>query len=238
MEPRHPPPSLLLVDDDQELCAMLVRYLSAEGFYCSVAHDGEQALAIAMAEPFDALILDIMLPKLSGMEVLERLRQVRTTPVLMLTARGDDFSSIQGLESGADDYLAKPCNPKVLVAHLWAVLRRTHSPPEAGPGGAAIQVGEVRLHPASRVATLGGVPLDLTSAEFAMLHLLLLEAGQPVSKETLCQKGLGRKLASYDRSVDIHISNLRRKLGNLENGDPRIVTVRTVGYLYAIPRAG
>ncbi|MBF0463156.1 MAG: response regulator transcription factor [Magnetococcales bacterium] len=239
MEPYPKTPYLLLVDDDQELCTMLVRYLTTEGFRCQVAYDGAQALELALAEPFDVVILDVMLPQMNGFEVLRRLRQSKKTPVLMLTARGDDIHSIQGLESGADDYLTKPCNPKVLVARLRAVLRRSFVPTETGNGATtSMLVGQLRLHPGSRVVTMRGVPIDLTSAEFSLLHVLLLEAGQPVSKEALCQKGLGRKLTSYDRSVDIHVSNLRRKLGNLDNGDPRIVTVRGVGYLYAIPREG
>lgn len=237
MEPHQTIPYLLLVDDDRELCVMLVRYLTTEGFRCQVAHDGEHALALIQAEKFNALILDVMLPRMNGIEVLKGLRvRSNNTPVLMLTARGDDVNSILGLESGADDYLTKPCNPKVLVARLRAVLRRSLMPIAVDNGLASMHVEKLTLHPGARIVTLDGVPLDLTSAEYKLLHVLLLETGQPVSKEILCQKGLGRKLTSYDRSVDIHISNLRRKLGNLNNGDPRIVTVRGVGYLYAIPR--
>jgi two-component system response regulator CpxR len=226
---------LLLVDDDQELCAMMQRYLITEGFSCQAVYDGENALQVALGKPFDAIILDVMLPRVNGFEVLKRLRKVSAVPVLMLTARGDDTHSILGLEGGADDYLTKPCNPKVLVARLRAVLRRVHPNGENNHHHAVLQVGEMRLHAASRVATLSGQVLELTSAEFSLLTLLLQQAGEAVSKELLCQKGLGRKLTSYDRSVDIHISNLRRKLAAVNEGKAEIITVRGMGYLYALP---
>ncbi|MBF0097767.1 MAG: response regulator transcription factor [Magnetococcales bacterium] len=225
---------LLLVDDDQELCAMMQRYLITEGFACQSVYDGESALQLALGKPFDAIILDVMLPRINGFEVLKRLRKMSAVPVLMLTARGDDTHSILGLEGGADDYLTKPCNPKVLVARLRAVLRRVQSNGENN-NHAVIQVGAMRLHAASRLATLSGQVLELTSAEFSLLTLLLQRAGEAVSKELLCQKGLGRKLTSYDRSVDIHISNLRRKLAAVHGSKAEIITVRGLGYLYALP---
>ncbi|MEO5329012.1 MAG: response regulator transcription factor [Magnetococcus sp. THC-1_WYH] len=239
MEPSKINPYLLLVDDDQDFCTMLGRYLIAEGFRCRLSHDGESALESAMSEPFDAIVLDVMLPQLNGIQVLQRLRKSgNETPVLMLTARGEDNHSIRGLESGADDYLTKPCNPKVLVAHLRAVLRRAITPAEPGKNQPPIHVGTLMLHPGARMVTMDGVPLDLTSAEFSILHVLLLAAGQPVSKEILCLKGLGRKLNSYDRSVDIHISNLRRKLGHGEGNNSPIHTVRGIGYMCALPIQG
>ncbi|WP_130470045.1 response regulator transcription factor [Candidatus Magnetaquicoccus inordinatus] len=229
------PPILLLVDDDQELCAMLQRYLTTEGFRCQSVFDGEAALECALNQPFDAIILDLMLPRVNGFEVLKRLRKVSAVPVLMLTARGDDSHSILGLEGGADDYLTKPCNPKVLVARVRAVLRRVQPNTESAQNSSVLQVGAMKLYAASHLATLSGKSLELTSAEFSLLKLLLQRAGEAVSKELLCQKGLGRKLTSYDRSVDIHISNLRRKLAAVKGGKAEIVTVRGVGYLYALP---
>ncbi|MBF0190810.1 MAG: response regulator transcription factor [Magnetococcales bacterium] len=217
---------LLLVDDDQELCHMLSLYLQAEGFECLCRHDGEAGLKLALKETFDALVLDVMMPGLNGFEVLRRLRSRKNTPVLMLTARGEDVDSILGLEIGADDYLTKPCNPKVLVARLRAVLRR-------GPVKAdqtTLRVDSMVLHPGSRTLVVDDHPAELTGAEFNLLQILMRHAGEVVSKEQLCRQGLGRDLTSYDRSVDLHISNLRRKLGPSADGSARIVTIRGGGY--------
>ena len=225
---------LLLADDDRDLCAMLSDFLQGEGFHCECAHDGDQALARALSEEFDALVLDVMMPGINGFEVLRKLREQRATPVLMLTARGEEVDSIIGLEIGADDYLAKPCSPKVLAARLRAVLRRAERGRE--PAAAeSLEIGDLTLHPGARHVAVAGRELELTSAEFNMLELLVRDAGQVVSKEVLSEKGLGRRLMPYDRSVDMHISNLRKKLGGGEDGGQRIRTVRGSGYLFALP---
>lgn len=225
---------LLLADDDRDLCAMLSDFLRGEGFECECAYDGERALARALAEEFDALVLDVMMPGINGFEVLRKLRGQRTTPVLMLTARGEETDSIIGLEIGADDYLAKPCSPKLLAARLRAVLRRAESG-QKGAVAEALEIGDLTLHPGARHASVSGRTLELTSAEFNMLELLVREAGQVVGKEVLSEKGLGRRLMPYDRSVDMHISNLRKKLGDDGDGVQRIRTIRGSGYLFALP---
>lgn len=225
---------LLLADDDRDLCAMLSDFLQGEGFQCECAYDGEQALGLALSREFDALVLDVMMPGLNGFEVLRRLREQRATPVLMLTARGEETDSIIGLEIGADDYLAKPCSPKLLAARLRAVLRRTDHGREA-PAAEFLEIGEVILHPGSRHVAVGGRELELTSAEFNILELLMRDAGQVVTKDVLSEKGLGRRLMPYDRSIDMHISNLRKKLGGGGDGNPLIRTVRGSGYLFALP---
>ncbi|HEX9627007.1 MAG TPA: response regulator transcription factor [Acidiferrobacterales bacterium] len=226
---------ILLADDDAELSEMLVDYLDGEGFTVDVAHDGEAALRMAAAGDYDLLVLDVMMPKRNGFEVLRELRARSLLPVLMLTARGEDVDSIIGLELGADDYLAKPCNPRVLAARIRAILRRVEAPAEAGAPGAAPQplaVDDLVVHGGSRSATRGGAPLALTSTEFSVLEALLREAGKVVPKQALSEHALGRKLGRFDRSLDMHVSSLRRKLGPAPDGRERIKTVRGVGYLY------
>ncbi|RME35580.1 MAG: DNA-binding response regulator [Gammaproteobacteria bacterium] len=214
---------LLLVEDDAELCAMLQEYLAPEGFAVTAIHDGRAGAQAALEGDFDVMVLDVMLPSLSGFEVLRKVRAQRGLPVLMLTARGEDTDRIVGLELGADDYLPKPFNPRELVARLRAILRRVN---QAGSEGAILRAGPLELHPASRRALLGGEPLDLTSTEFELLRVLMQRAGRPVSKEELSRQALGRPLGRFDRSIDMHVSNLRRKLG-----DPALIeTVRGKGY--------
>ena len=223
-------PRLLLADDDTELCEMLIEYLAAEGFALEVVHDGVAALERARAGGLDLLVLDVMMPGLGGLDVLRELRRDSMLPVLMLTARGDDVDSVVGLELGADDYVPKPCNPRVLVARIRAVLRRT------GQDGAMetdrLQVGDLEMQCAARRLNRNGRPVKLTGTEFSVLEVLLRSAGEVVGKEALSQQALGRPLARYDRSLDMHISNLRRKLGPAVDGADRIETVRGVGYLY------
>ncbi len=227
------PERILLADDDRELVDLLAEYLAGEGFDVVRAGDGEAALE-AMREPgLDAAVLDIMMPRLSGTEVLKRLRRESDLPVLMLTARGDDLDRILGLELGADDYLPKPCNPRELVARLRAVLRRSGN---AGPAG-VLAVDDLELHGASRHLYRAGEPVVLTSTEFSLLQLLLQRAGTVVSKRDLYVAALGREPVRFDRSVDMHLSNLRRKLGPAPGGGPRIETVRGIGYQYVVPEA-
>ncbi|MBK8162738.1 MAG: response regulator transcription factor [Gammaproteobacteria bacterium] len=223
---------LLLADDDEELCDMLAEYLRGEGFEVDVAHDGEAALLAAARGDHDLVVLDVMMPRLNGFDVLRELRRKSLIPVLMLTARGSDMDSVVGLELGADDYLPKPCNPRVLVARIRAVLRRADQGEPDRPDG-DIAVGDVVLQRGARRVLQDGGPVELTSTEYSVLAVLLEEVGRVVSKESLCERALGRKLTRYDRSLDMHISNLRRKLGPLPGGEERIQTVRGVGYLYA-----
>jgi two-component system response regulator CpxR len=227
---------ILLADDDVELGEMLVDYLGGEGFTVDLAHDGEAALRMALANRYDLLVLDVMMPKRNGFDVLRALRPQSPLPVLMLTARGEDVDSIVGLELGADDYLAKPCNPRVLVARIRAILRRaeTHRDSAAeNPAPAQLTLGDVTLHTGTRTVSCGGRPVAMTSTEFSVLEVLMREAGNVISKNRLSERALGRKLGRYDRSLDMHVSSLRKKLGALADGQERIKTVRGVGYQYS-----
>lgn len=224
---------VLLVDDDTELCGMLVRYLGQDGFRVAAVHDGEAAVAaIRRAEP-GIVVLDITMPVLDGFEALRRIRSFSAVPVLMLTARGDDVDRIVGLEIGADDYLPKPFNPRELSARLRAILRRARTAP--GPGARRLVVGDVSLDPGGRTVMRAGQPLAMTSTEFAIVELLLKDAGQVVSKDSLSAQALGRRLSPLDRSLDTHVGNLRRKLGPGVDGAPLIRTIRGRGYLYVLP---
>ncbi|AOV15828.1 DNA-binding response regulator [Acidihalobacter aeolianus] len=217
---------VLLIDDDEELCEMLAEYLEAEGFEVLAAHNGEEGVQRALAGDADAAVLDIMMPGQSGLESLRQIRQQSLMPVIMLTAKGDDVDRIVGLELGADDYLPKPCNPRELVARLRAVLRR------ASPGATRemLRVGDVTIRSAERVAEWAGERIALTSTEFNLLETLARQAGRVVSKEEISERVLGHPLSRYDRSVDVHVSNLRRKLGQLPDGRSPIQTVRGIGY--------
>ena len=176
---------------------------------------------------------------MNGFEVVKRLRKIKNTPILMLTARGDEDDSIVGLEIGADDYLSKPCNPKVLSARLRAVLRRIDAfSSESSENFETVSVGDVTIFPGTRTIKVGGRPLDLTNTEFKILTLLIRSAGKVVEKETLSQIGLGRKLNPFDRSIDFHISSLRRKLGETPDATPRIITVRGEGYMFGLSEEG
>lgn len=221
---------LLIADDDVDLCALLQAYLGAEGFDVSTANDGLIALEMATTGQFDLVILDVMMPGKDGLEVLKLLRRRQLTPVLMLTARGEDADSITGLELGADDYLAKPCNPQVLVARIRAILRRAEAI-ETTPS-VVLTVGDVSLNQHSRRLQRGDDIIALTSTEFSVIEVLLRHAGSPVTKADLSREALGRELGRYDRALDMHISNLRQKLGAYTDGSERIVTVRGSGYQY------
>lgn len=228
--------NILLADDDTELCEMLKEYLAAEGFKLTIANDGVTALSKALAGAFDLIILDIMMPGKNGFDVLRELRTYGTTPVLMLTARGEDVDSVLGLELGADDYLAKPCSPRVLVARIRAILRRasSRSAERGSPGSETIQLGDLQLHTGTRTVVCQGKEIGMTSTEFSVLEALVRDAGRAVSKANLSERALDRRLTRYDRSLDMHVSNLRKKLGALPDGRDRIVTVRGVGYQYVV----
>ena len=221
--------NILIVDDDTELTDLLVQYLEPEGFLVVCVHDGENAVKKALNQPFDAIILDVMLPRLNGFEVLKAIREHMETPVLMLTARGDDIDRIVGLEIGADDYLPKPCNPRELVARLRAILRRTQKIPISRP---VIDHQGILVDCSKRLATQNGSPMELTNAEFNILEMLIKSPGQAFSKEELTEYALGRKYTAYDRSIDVHISNLRNKLGDNQLGEPLVKTVRGFGYMF------
>lgn len=221
---------LLLIDDDEELCELLISWLAQEGFVAHACHDGNSARqALAQHQPA-AVVLDVMLPDGSGLELLKQLRSEHPDlPVLMLSGRGEPLDRILGLELGADDYLAKPCDPRELTARLRAVLRR--SQPTATPS--QVEFGDLCYSPARGVASVGGHDVSLTLSEGRILETLLAQPGEPIDKQTLAQHALGRKLTLYDRSLDMHVSNLRRKLGPHPDGRQRIVALRSRGYLYA-----
>lgn len=220
---------ILIIDDDVELCDLLSQYLATEGFDTTFCHDGNTGIQKALAYPFQVIILDVMLPELNGFEILKKIREKSQTPVLMLTARGDDIDRIVGLEIGADDYLAKPCNPRELVARIKAIIRRSKKSPVLQP---VLTVDNLTLDNTKRSVSLEDIELELTNAEFNILEMLLRSPGQAFSKEELTEQALGRQYTAFDRSIDVHISNLRSKLGNNQSNEPRIKTVRGYGYMY------
>ena len=222
---------VLLVDDDTALCELLQEYLQQENLEVDLVHRGDQVLAATESTHYDLIVLDVMLPGLTGTEVLKQIRKNSTLPILMLTARGDDIDRIIGLEMGADDYLPKPCNPRELLARIRAILRRTQAHDDTEHGIQPLQLDDLDLVPATRTLKAGGTPVELTSTEFSLLHILMDSAGRIVSKEKLSEDGLGRPLGRYDRSIDMHLSNIRRKLGPDAEGETRIETVRGKGYL-------
>lgn len=222
---------VLLIDDDQALCAMLAEYLYIEGMHVTMTHDGETGLAEALGADHDIVVLDVMLPDLSGTEVLRHIRKKGDLPVMMLTARGDELDRIVGLELGADDYLSKPFNPRELLARLHAVLRRTLAPPSTGEDRHAAAKG-LTLSAVGRYAAWQGKPLKLTSTEFNVLEAIFRNAGNIVTKSDLAELVLGHSLVPYERSIDMHISNLRHKLGRLSDGRSPIQTVHGKGYLF------
>jgi DNA-binding response OmpR family regulator len=222
---------VLLVDDDRELCQMLTEYLNTENFAVTSVHDGAVALAELRVKDFEIVILDVMLPSVGGFDVLRALGATHGTPILMLTARGDDVDRIVGLELGADDYLSKPFNPRELVARMRAILRRASSSRSARAAGAdVVEIGPIVLNTGMHQVRVAGETVPLTGAEFRVLELLMRSAGQVLSRDALTEQALGRKLVPYDRSIDTHISNLRRKLKLEAETHPEIKNVRGSGY--------
>ncbi|MGH8382129.1 response regulator transcription factor [Pseudomonas sp.] len=222
---------LLLIDDDQELCELLGSWLTQEGFTVRACHNGQSARKALAEQAPAAVVLDVMLPDGSGLELLKQLRNEHAElPVLMLSARGEPLDRILGLELGADDYLAKPCDPRELTARLRAVLRRSH--PSATPS--QIEVGDLCFSPARGVVSIDEHELTLTLSESRILEALLRQPGEPLDKQELAQIALGRKLTLYDRSLDMHVSNLRKKVGPHPDGRPRIVALRSRGYYYSL----
>jgi two-component system response regulator CpxR len=226
--------SVLLIDDDTELSKLLEEYLQSEQFDLHAAHDGPGGPEKALANNYSAVILDVMLPGMSGLDVLKQLRQKSAVPVLMLTARGSELDRILGLELGADDYLPKPFNPRELVARLRAILRRSAT--GAAPSATQpVHLAGVDLHPDSRSVTCNGKPVALTGAEFDLLYSFLRSPGKIISREDLTQAALGRPMSPMDRSIDVHVSNLRRKLGPYDGEQERIKAIRGSGYVYLLP---
>ena len=220
---------VLLVDDDDTLTELLAEYLGAEGLEVSRAPDGEKGVQEILNNPYDVVVLDSMMPKMNGLDVLKTVRAQSKIPIIMLTAKGDDIDRIIGLEMGADDYVPKPCQPRELLARINAILRRAQQSGENPASNASsITASNVTLYPAKRQAEVGDKPLELTSTEFNLLEVLMRHAGQVVSKDTLSEEALDRKLAKFDRSIDVHISSIRHKLGDAS----LIQTVRGLGSLF------
>ena len=229
---------ILVIDDDSELCSLVAEYLQPEGFGVEFVYDGERGLERALAGDYLLVILDVMLPGMNGLEVLRRIRNTSRIPVLLLTARGEDVDRIVGLEVGADDYLPKPFNPRELVARIRAILRRTQSGGTTGEGQVpdVVRVGDIELDPATRAVRMKGKPVELTSVEFNLLQVLLQEAGRVVTRERLVDAVLSRKFSPFDRSIDMHVSKVRKKLGDSNGVADHIKTVRGVGYIFTHPR--
>ncbi len=225
---------ILLVDDDIALCELLSEYLEMEGFQVSMVHDGNQALQLinSTQQSWDAILLDVMLPGLNGFDLLKAIRPQSSIPVLMLTARGEDTDTVLGLELGADEYVTKPVSPRVLVARLRALIRRASSEQKSS----VIKVGDLNLDKQARLLTVAGEAIELTGAEFNLLNQLIDHAGEVVSREQLAKEGLGRALQAYDRRIETHMTQIRRKLGPRADGTERIKTVRGAGYQYVISR--
>ena len=227
---------LLLVDDDVELAEMLRDYLVQEGFAVTLAHDGETGAQEALSGQYALIVLDVMMPRASGVEVLGRVRAHISTPIIMLTAKGDDVDRIIGLEMGADDYVPKPCTPRELVARIRAVLRRVNSAPSESAEN-VLQVGELTLWPGKRTAQWRQAPLELTSTEFNLLLQLARNAGRVVSKRELLTDVWHLPYGGADKTVDVHLSWLRRKLGETAQAPRYLVTVRGVGVKLVNPAA-
>ncbi|WP_426414797.1 response regulator [Aestuariirhabdus sp. LZHN29] len=231
---------LLLIDDDRELCELLVEYLAIEGFDVDAVHDGESGVEAAIEGRHSLVLLDVTLPKLNGFEVLKRVRKHSDIPVLMLTARGDDVDRIIGLEIGADDYLPKPYNHRELVARIKAILRRVEISAESTPGDYShrLQLEDLDLNLANHEVTCSGRIIEFTATEFVVLKVLVERAGELISRAELTELALDRRLVQYDRAIDMHVSNVRRKLGAKPDGAPRLKTVRGSGYYYIVNGAG
>ena len=226
---------VLIIDDDAELCGLLTHFLAGEGFEIETMRTGEQAVGRVLSGAYAIVVLDVMMPGMNGFEVLRRIRAESRTPILMLTARGDAHDRILGLEMGADDYLPKPFDPQELAARLRAILRRV-APKPAGSPAPPLRIGDVLLDPGRRTMRRADREVDLTTVEYDLLEHLMRAAGQVVSREDLARGILGRELSPFDRSIDTHVCNLRRKLGMYPDGSERIKGVRGVGYMYAAPR--
>jgi len=225
--------SILVIDDDVEMCGMLAEYLQSEGLQVETVHNGEHGLQRALSGEHSLILLDIMLPKINGIEVLRRLRTESNARVLLLTARGEEVDRIIGLEVGADDYVPKPFSARELLARIRAILRRPETAPAANSRvSSRVVLGDVEMDKGTRSVRRAGSDVDLTALEFNLLELLLRMAGQVVTRERVAAAILGRQFSPFDRSIDVHVSKLRRKLGPQASGQERIKSIRSVGYIY------
>jgi len=225
--------SILIIDDDRDLCDLLIDLLTPEGFLVEATHNGLQGVEQAISGRYALVVLDVMLPGINGFEALRRIRASSRVAVLMLTAKGDDVDRIVGLEIGADDYLPKPFNPRELVARIRAILRRVESEARPQIDIGRLIVGDIELVPGTMTVFCAGNKVELTSLEFSILETMVRQAGQVVSREILVKQAMGRDFSVYDRSIDVHVSSLRKKLGQQKDNSDRIKTVRNVGYLYS-----
>jgi DNA-binding response OmpR family regulator len=226
---------VLVIDDDTELCELVAEYLEPDGYDVEAVHDGETGVERALSGQHVLAVLDYMLPGMNGFEVLRRIRSQSRLPIVMLTARGDDMNRIIGLQIGADDYLPKPFNPLELVARINAVLRRTLTASEQKEERESLVVGDIEMDKRTRTVRRAGEVVELTVVEYSLLEKLLNAPGRILEREELVKEVLHRALSPFDRSLDTHVSNLRKKLGHLVNGVERIKTVRSIGYIYASP---
>ncbi len=232
---------ILVIDNDVEACDLLAEYLGAKGFLVECVHDGKSGFDRSITGVFDLIILDAVLPAANGLDVLRKIRATSSTPVIMVTARGEQVDRIIGLEVGADDYLSKPFNPRELLARIRAILRRIgygKAVAAASAAGRTLKVGDVELDMGTRLVYRAGERIDLTAVEFTLLETLVRKAGQLMPRDELIRAVLGRSPYPYDRSIDVHVSRLRKKLGREAFGMERIRTIRNTGYLYALPPAG
>jgi two-component system response regulator CpxR len=226
---------ILVIDDDVELCQLVNRFLTQEGFEVESVNSGAAGAERALSKNYELVVLDVMMPEVNGFDVLRRIRAQSHMPVLMLTAKGDALDRVLGLEMGADDYLAKPFNPQELVARIRAILRRIKPPTDAKTARTPLVVGDIEIDRGARIVRRHGEMVNLTSVEFDLLEVLLQAAGQVISRETLTRDVLGREFSPFDRSIDTHVCNLRKKIGLLPQGTERIKGVRGIGYVYALP---
>jgi len=226
---------ILLIDDDVELCAMLTDYLGRYDFRVSAVHRGDAGLNAARSRVWPMILLDVMLPGMDGLEVLKQIRTFSSSNVLLLTARGEDVDRIIGLEFGADDYLAKPFNARELLARIRAIRRRSVVPEKTNPAAALI-VDDLVLDPAARIVTQNGERIDLTDVEFTLLEVLMRSPGKVVERENLAEKVLGRKFNPFDRSLDMHVSRLRKKLVSKDISEDPVKTIRGTGYQLVLRR--
>lgn len=225
---------ILIIDDDIELCDLVREYLEQEGFSVEAVQDGAKGVERALSGEFALAVLDVMMPGMNGLEVLKRIRTESALPVIMLTARGEEVDRIVGLEIGADDYMPKPFNPRELVARLRAVLRRSGAI-DGGQQAHALSIGDLQMDLGARAVRCSGTEVRLTGVEFSLLEQLVRAHGQVAGRDQLSREVLKKRPSPFDRSLDVHVSNLRKKLGPMPDGSERIKTVRGQGYLYVNP---